>query len=130
MKRFTVSCGLLGVLVLSGCTGGADLLQCQSVAAVDTELEAFFAQDTVGGTPSPEQTERLKELANEYADLDVDGEVQQAATAVSDDLRALYDYRVGVQNGDDANPDREQMLRRTAIDTFVEEQAVCIEGSS
>lgn len=130
MKRFTVSSGLLGVLLLSGCTSGPDLLQCQSVAAVDTELEAFFAQDTVGGTASPEQTERLKELADEYADLDVDGEVQEAATAVSDDLRALYDYRVGVQNGDAADPGREQELRRTAIDTFVEGQAVCIESSS
>ncbi|MBP3977008.1 hypothetical protein [Microbacterium sp. BLY] len=132
MRRVTAAFGLASLLLLAGCASGPDLLQCQAVAELDTELEAFFDADNAeaGTGGAEEQLQQLGELADAYSEVEVDGDLKEATSSVGDKLNELLAYRIAVQDGDAPDPAREKELRREAIDAFVNMQTICIEANA
>ena len=125
MRRYVFSGGVLAALLLVGCSSSPDLMQCQAVADLDSQLETVFEQKNAGDVPDEELSSRLGELADAYADVDVDGDLRTATSALSDDLRALYDYRSGVAQGATPVASDEEELTHAAAVSLTEVQTVC-----
>lgn len=80
MRRYVYPGGVLAALLLVGCSSSPDLMQCQAVADLDSQLESVFEQKNAGDVPDEELSSRLDELADAYADVDVDGDLGTATS--------------------------------------------------
>lgn len=125
MRRSVCSGSVLAVLILVGCSSSPDLMQCQTVAELDSQLESFFEQRNAGEGSAEALNAHLDEIADAYAEVDVTGDLKSAVSALSHDLRALHDHRVDDAQGDMPVASEEEELIHAAAVSLTEVQTVC-----